>query len=203
MKKIPTPVLILALAGCIFAWFKLSEHRGRELERLEHATDSLTATVDSFRAREQVRDEYVRLLQDSTAHAERRAAEAAARARTLRAGRDSVLLVVAQFDSFVPRPLVDSLIAVDSAVMHDQQIQIEQLGLANAALHSAFHVADSSRMEAIALLDGMMAQRDDWRKEARRANRIGLVVGGGYTLPSGDWQLFAGVAKRIRLPFGL
>lgn len=192
-----------ALAGValVLGFLHLLGQRGREYERLQHATDSLNISIKAYQADSARRQTAIDSALQVAATAESIAARAGRSATRSARRRDSLLIVVAGADTGdVPRALFEAVVGADSAVIRDQQRQIAGLETALSHVYVAFHEADSARLKADTLLRDMRDNRDEWRSEAKRANRIGLLVGFGWTAPSGQWQAMIGVGKRIRLP---
>lgn len=190
------------LAGFVGALIllQLLDLRGRDMERLQHKTDSLNVRVERYQddsARRQTAIDSalaIAATSESLAAFSRRSAEQSQRER------DAAIAQARRDTGAVPRATFEAVVAADSAVILDQKNQIGGLEHALSAMHVAFHEADSARANADSLLQDMTTNRDEWRREAKRANRIGLVTSFAWTLPSGDWQATIGIGKRIRLP---
>ena len=185
-------------AALIFMW--LLELRGRDVERLQRRTDSLNVAIERYRADSAHRQTAIDSALAHAAAAETLAARAGRAAQRAGRQRDSALAAARADTGDVPRARFDAVVAADSAVIQDQARQIGGLVGALGAMHVAFHEADSARLVADSLLRETIGNRDAWRSEAKRANRLGLQIGLGWTLPSGQWQAYVGVGKRIRLP---
>lgn len=190
----------LAPVALVLGFLYLLDRRGREYERLQHATDSLNISIKAYQTDSARRQTAIDSALQVAASAESIAALAQWRTTIANRQRDSITARVRADTGHVPRALFETVISADSAVIRDQAVQIEGLGTALAAMHAAFQTADSARLRADTLLRDMRDNRDEWRTEAKRANRIGLLVGFGWAAPSGQWQAMIGVGKRIRLP---
>lgn len=168
---------------------RLSEERERSRRR--EAADSATyATVTA-------------MLRDSIARARATADSLRGRARALTTERRGLLSRITKFDSFVPRPVVDTLLAQDSVLLATKDSIIHQDSL---QLHMHRSMQAAAELRIAGLHRSLHEAWDDaakWEKQARRGNGWNVVYGAGYTVPSGDPQIFIGLGRRVRLPFGL
>lgn len=191
---------VLAGFGGALILLQLLDLRGRDMERLQHRTDSLNVRLEQYQADSARRQTAIDSALAVATSAESIASFARRSAERSQLERDAAIATARRDTGAVPRERFEAVVAADSAVILDQQNQIGGLEHALAAMHVAFHEADSARANADSLLRDMTTNRDEWRREAKRANRIGLVTSFAWTLPSGQWQATIGIGKRIRLP---
>jgi len=196
------PRLVYVGAGVLGALALLwwIQQNGRQLEQLQHRTDSLNVAVAAYRADSAARQRSIDSALAASASAESAAVRSGQQAAKYKQQRDSMIAAVRADTGAVPRVAFEAIVAADSATIRHQELQIDSLGSAMTSLRAAFNTSDAARTRADSILTGMTTNRDQWRSEAKRANRIGLVVSFAYALPSGQWQATVGIGKRIRLP---
>lgn len=194
-------VFVLTVAGVlgVLLLLHLLQRSGARYERLERQTDSLNVQVEAYRADSASRQRAIDSALAASASAESAAVRSRQQAARFKQQRDSAIAMVRADTGDVPREQFEFIVAADSAAIRGLTIANDSLTSANTSLRAAFNASDAARHHADSLLFAMERNRDEWKQEAKRERRVGLVVGGGYALPSGDWQAFIGIGKKIRL----
>lgn len=199
MNRIRLAPALILFVGVLVLLFLL-DRRGRDMARLQSKTDSLDVRVEAYRSDSAKRQDAIDSALARATSAESLAAFSGRALVRSNQERDAAITEARRDTGAVPRAKFEAVVAADSAVILDQQNQIGGLSIALDNMHAAFHTADSTRIHVDSLLRDMTDNRDEWKREAKRAGRIGLVTSFAYALPSGQWQATIGIGKRIRLP---